>query len=116
MLVVVDQVEVVAVHHKEIGDRQGYYMQQKRQGLIVWYQHKKNIKKIMRFGHVLYTSKKLKYAVLYVNQEDIEEVEERLLRLPFISKVDHSEKPFIRVDYDSKEPEIKKEYDYHVGI
>jgi len=91
-------------------------MQQKRQGLIVWYQHKKNIKKLMRFGHVLYTSKRQKYAVLYVNQEDIEDVEERLLRLPFISRVDRSKKPFIRVDYEKKEPEIIKEYDYNVGI
>lgn len=91
-------------------------MRTKRQGLIVWYQHKKNIKKIMRFGHVLHTSKKLKYAVLYVNQDDIEEVEERLLRLPFISRVDRSEKPFIRVDFEKKEPEIMKQYDYNVGI
>ncbi|HLR15385.1 MAG TPA: DUF2129 domain-containing protein [Bacillota bacterium] len=91
-------------------------MRTKRQGLIVWYQHKKNIKKIMRFGHVLHTSKKLKYAVLYVNQDDIEEIEERLLRFPFISRVDRSEKPYIRVDYDKKEPEIIKQYDYNVGI
>lgn len=91
-------------------------MQQKRQGLIVWYQHKKNIKKIMRFGHVLYTSKKLKYAVLYVNQEDIAEVKERLLRLPFISRVDESEKPFIKVDYEKLEAEVMKQYDYNVGI
>lgn len=91
-------------------------MRTKRQGLIVWYQHKKNIKKIMRFGHVLYTSKKLKYAVLYVNQADIEDIEERLLRLPFISRVDRSEKPFIRMDYEKKEPEFIKQYDYNVGI
>lgn len=91
-------------------------MYPKRQGLIVWYQHKKNIKKIMRFGHVLYMSRKLKYAVLYVDQDELEDIEQRLLRLPFISRVDRSAKPLIRVDYEKKELEIEKEYDYNVGI
>ncbi len=91
-------------------------MYPKRQGLIVWYQHKKNIKKIMRFGHVIYTSRKLKYAVLYVNQDELDDIERRLLRLPFISRVDRSAKPFVRVDYEKKEPEIIKQYDYNVGI
>lgn len=91
-------------------------MQQKRQGLIVWYQHKKNIKKMMRFGHVVYTSKKNKYAVIYVNQEEINEIEERLLRLPFISRIERSAKPYIRVDYEKIEPEVMKQYDYNVGI
>lgn len=91
-------------------------MYPKRQGLIVWFQHNKNIKKIMRFGHVLYTSRKLKYAVLYVNQEDIEDVEQRLLRLPFISRVDYSEKPLIRMDFDKRDPELEEDYSYNIGI
>ena len=46
----------------------GMDMRIKRQGLIVWFQHRKNLKTIKKFGNLLYVSKKLKYAVPYVDQ------------------------------------------------
>src|SRR5699024_8371276 len=65
-------------------------MRNKRQGIIVWFQHRKNIKHIERHGNLLYVSKRMRYAVLYVNQNVIEEVVNTRLKLPFISKIDLS--------------------------
>lgn len=91
-------------------------MRTKRQGIIIWFQHRRNIKQIRRYGHLIYTSKKLKYAVLYVDQDNVEAVEEKLMKLSFISKVERSHKPFISVDFDSIVPEKEKKYDYNMGI
>lgn len=91
-------------------------MRTKRQGLIIWFQHMKNIRQIKRYGHLIYSSKKLKYAVIYVDQEDLDSVESNLLRLPFVSKVDRSYKPFLRTDFDNAIPDKAKEYDYKMGI
>lgn len=91
-------------------------MRTERQGLIVWFQHMKNLKQIRRYGHLLYSSKKLKYAVIYVNQAEIEDTEHKLLKLSFVSKVDQSYKPFIRTDYENAKPDKAKEYDYKMGI
>lgn len=91
-------------------------MRTERQGIIVWFQHMKNLKQIRRYGHLLYTSKKLRYAVIYINQADIEETERKLLKLSFVSKVDRSYKPFIRTDYENAKPDKAKEYDYKMGI
>ncbi|ASN05871.1 YlbG family protein [Virgibacillus necropolis] len=91
-------------------------MRIERQGIIVWFQHMKNLKQIRRYGHLLYSSKKLKYAVIYVNQEDMEDTEHKLLKLSFVSKVDRSYKPFIRTDYENAKPDKAKEYDYKMGI
>lgn len=91
-------------------------MRIKRQGLIVWFQNMKNIKQIKRYGHLIYSSKKLKYAVLYVDQENIEEIEAKLLKLPFILKIDASYKPFIRTDFENTKPDKAKQYDYNMGI
>lgn len=77
--------------------------------MIIWYQHRKNIKKIKRYGHLIYASKKMKYAVLYVNQEEVDNIKNRLLRYPFISRVDLSYKPFVRTDYETKKQD-KYEY------
>jgi uncharacterized protein YlbG (UPF0298 family) len=87
-----------------------------RQGLIVWFQHMKNLKQIKRHGNLIYASKKLKYAVIYVNQTDVECVEVKLTKLPFISKVERSYKPFVRTDYENAKPDKAKQYDYKMGI
>ncbi|MDC3412810.1 DUF2129 domain-containing protein [Aquibacillus sp. 3ASR75-11] len=91
-------------------------MRTKRQGLIVWFQHMKNVKHLKRFGHLIYVSKSEKYAVLYVNQEDLGEIENKLNRLPFVSKTAPSFKPFIPTEYDNAKPDKAKEYDYKMGI
>ncbi|MUV36242.1 UPF0298 protein [Lentibacillus sp. JNUCC-1] len=87
-----------------------------RQGLIVWFQQMRNTKYIKRFGHLVHVSKKMKYAVLYVDMEQIDSVEQKLLKQSFISKVDRSYKPFIQTDYENAKVDKAKEYDYKMGI
>ncbi|MGY0692274.1 YlbG family protein [Virgibacillus sp. FSP13] len=91
-------------------------MRTNRQGIIVWFQHMKNLRQIKRYGHLIYTSKKLKYAVLYVDQDDVDNIEKKLLRLSFVSKIDRSYKPFIRTNYENAKPDKAKQYDYKMGI
>ncbi|WP_026570475.1 MULTISPECIES: YlbG family protein [Sediminibacillus] len=91
-------------------------MRTKRQGLIVWFQHMKNIKQIKRFGHLIYVSKQRKYAVVYVDQLEAEETVDRLNKLPFISKVDFSYKPYVNTEFENAKMDKAKEYDYKMGI
>ncbi|WP_156290445.1 YlbG family protein [Oceanobacillus salinisoli] len=91
-------------------------MRTNRQGLIIWFQHMKNLKQIKRHGNLIYASRRLKYAVLYVNKADIDYIETKLLKLPFVSKVEKSYRPFIRTDYENAKPDKAKQYDYKMGI
>ncbi|WP_077622130.1 YlbG family protein [Sediminibacillus massiliensis] len=91
-------------------------MRTKRQGLIVWFHHMKNVKQIKRFGHLIYVSKELKYAVLYVNQEELEEKAARLNELPYITKVEFSHKPSVKTEFENAKMDKAKEYDYKMGI
>lgn len=91
-------------------------MRTERQGIIVWFQNRRNIKQIKRFGHLIYASKKLKYAVLYVNQEDIEAIEVKLNKLSFITKISRSQKPFIRTHFETIKKDKEDKLDYHMGI
>ncbi|KGX93285.1 hypothetical protein N781_12830 [Pontibacillus halophilus JSM 076056 = DSM 19796] len=86
-----------------------------RQGLVVYFQHMKNVRNIKRHGHLIYTSKKLKYAVLYVNEEEVDDVKARLKKLPYVTRIDESMKPFIRTEYENSKPDKAKEYDYKYG-
>lgn len=87
-------------------------MDSKRQGLIVWFQHRKNIKHIKRFGNLIYVSRKLRYAVVYVDQANIDAIEEEIFKLPFISKVERSFKPFVNTDFENALFDEAKLYDY----
>jgi uncharacterized protein YlbG (UPF0298 family) len=91
-------------------------MRTKRQGIIIWFQHTKNIKQLKKIGYIIYTSKKLKYAVMYVDQDKIDEIESKLLKYSFVSRVDRSYKPFIRTEYENAKPDKAKQYDYKMGI
>lgn len=91
-------------------------MRIKRQGIIVWFQHMKNIKQLKRYGHLLYASKKLKYAVIYVDQTELEDIENKILKLSFVSKIDRSFKPFVQTNYENAKPDKAKQYDYKMGI
>lgn len=83
-------------------------MRTKRQGLIVWLQHRKYIKQIRRFGHVIYMSKKMSYVVLYVNQSDIDDIERKLNRFPFVTKTARSHKPLIKTEFERRKAEFEK--------
>ncbi|WP_404459155.1 YlbG family protein [Oceanobacillus kapialis] len=91
-------------------------MRTMRQGLIVWFQHMKNLKHIKRHGHFLYASKRLKYAVLYVNQEELEKIEHKLMKLTYVSRVERSYKPFVETNFENAKPDKAKQYDYKMGI
>ncbi|MCA0969393.1 DUF2129 domain-containing protein [Halobacillus litoralis] len=88
----------------------------KRQGIIVYFQHMKNVRQIKKHGHLIHASKKHKYAIVYVNQEDVEFKMEKLDRLPFVSRVVLSHKPDIRTDFENAKPDKAKQYDYKMGI
>lgn len=91
-------------------------MRTDRQGIVVWFQHMKNIKQLKRYGNLIYTSKKQRYAVIYVNQAEIEEVETKIMRHSFVSRIERSYKPFIRTDFENSKPDKAKQYDYKMGI
>lgn len=91
-------------------------MQNKRQGIIVWFKHRKNIKHIKSFGNLIYVSRKLRYAIVYINQSEIDYVEEKLNKLPYVSRVQRSQRPFINTNYENAIPDKAKMYDYKIGI
>ncbi|QHS22142.1 YlbG family protein [Virgibacillus sp. MSP4-1] len=82
----------------------------KRQGIFVWVKNIKNGRKLRRFGHIITMSKKQRYVLLYVNQEDTEDKLQQLQKLPFVIKAEPSYKPFIRTEFENeKAKEIKEE-------
>ncbi|MFS0782424.1 YlbG family protein [Bacillus sp. 1P06AnD] len=87
-----------------------------RQGIIVYLHTLKQVKMLRRFGNIHYVSKKLKYVVLYTNMDEVGATVDKLKTYSFIKRVDVSQKPFIKTDYENSKPDKAKEYDYKMGI
>lgn len=71
---------------------------------------------LRKFGNVHFVSKKLKYVVLYCNQDQTEDLTKKLQSYSFVKKVEPSYKPFLRMEFENKKPDKAKEYDYKMGI
>ncbi|PLR79183.1 hypothetical protein CU633_01355 [Bacillus sp. V3-13] len=87
-----------------------------RQGIIIWLYSLKQAKMLRRFGNVHYVSRRLKYAVLYCNQEEMEGLLEKIQSYSFVKKAEPSYKPFLRLEFENSKPDKAKEYDYKMGI
>ncbi|WP_108305687.1 YlbG family protein [Metalysinibacillus jejuensis] len=87
-----------------------------RQGLVVYLYHLKQAKSLRKYGNVHYISRRQKYVVLYCNQADIPQLEERLKRLPFVKNVVASYRPYVNTVFENAKPDKAKEYDYKVGL
>lgn len=75
---------------------------QKRRGLIVWVYSLRQLKNLRRFGLIHFVSGKMKYVVLYVNEEDVEATLEKINKLHFVREVDVSHRPDIEMNFADK--------------
>ncbi|MGT2743131.1 DUF2129 domain-containing protein [Streptococcus plurextorum] len=60
---------------------------QGRVGLAVYLYYNRDVHKLTKFGDILYHSKKLRYVILYVNANTLQEKVDSLQHLKFIKKV-----------------------------
>ena len=83
----------------------------KRQGIIIWLRNNKYASRLRKYGHLIYTSKKQKYSIIYVDQDDVEHTVSQLKKLNFVKKVDISYKPYVEMVYQKKTIDKEKEYE-----
>ena len=86
----------------------------KRQGLIIWLRHSKYARRLRKYGHLIYTSRRQRYALIYVDQVEVEELADQISRLNFVKKVDLSYKPLIETAFQTKAADLQKEKEYEM--
>lgn len=74
----------------------------KRRSLIVWVRNFKQLKVLKRFGFIHYVSSKMKYVVLYMNEEDIDVAMNKISSYNFVNKVEKSYRPDIEMNFSEK--------------
>ncbi len=78
------------------------FVMQKRRGLVVWVYSLRQLKNLRRFGFVHYVSRRMKYVLMYVDEEAVEESLQKINRLHFVRHVDISYRPDIEMNFAEK--------------
>ncbi|GAX01884.1 YlbG family protein [Secundilactobacillus silagei] len=60
---------------------------QSRTNLVVYVASLRQVRQLKRYGHLEYVSKRMRYAIIYVNEEDAKETINRLKQLRFVKRI-----------------------------
>lgn len=80
-----------------------------RTGLIVRVSNKRNIKRLMKFGVLHYTSSKMSYALLYVDTENLEQTIAKIEKENYVSSVEVSHLRDLPIEYEGVLDQLKQE-------
>lgn len=83
-----------------------------RTGIIVWVSDTRAARGLDKYGTLHYISRKMRYAVLYVDAKRYDEVAAQLMRLPYVKRVERSLRGEIRTEYDTQVPDKTRFYSY----
>jgi uncharacterized protein YlbG (UPF0298 family) len=83
-----------------------------RTGFIIWLHDAKPARNLEKFGSLHYISRKMNYAVIYVNADRAEETMKSIQRLPYVKKVERSYRAEIPTEYNSNVPDKTRFYSY----
>ncbi|GFH41185.1 UPF0298 protein YdgE [Lactococcus insecticola] len=70
-----------------------------RTAVYVFYSSYKHVRQLTRFGNLAYSSKKARYALLYVNTDELEQILPALDKLHFVKQVKVSELDNLNLDF-----------------
>ncbi|WEK52863.1 MAG: YlbG family protein [Candidatus Cohnella colombiensis] len=71
-----------------------------RTGYIVWFSDTKAARGLDKYGTLHYVSRKMQYAVLYMNADVAEEAVKNLQKLPYVRKIERSYRNEIKTEYE----------------
>ncbi|KAA9004045.1 DUF2129 domain-containing protein [Paenibacillus spiritus] len=81
-----------------------------RTGYIVWVSDVKAARNLEKYGSLHYISRKMHYAVIYVNADRAEETMKNIKRLSYVRKIERSYRNELKTEYASKNPDKTRSY------
>ncbi len=82
-----------------------------RTGLIVWLKSKRNVKRLMNFGILHYVSSKMDYALIYVDEKNVDRTIERLENENYVKSVERSNLRDLPITYNDVLTTMQAEID-----
>lgn len=87
-------------------------MMHPRTGAIVWLSDVKSSRGLEKYGSLHYVSRKMRYAVLYMDADRFDDISRTLTRLPYVKRVERSLRHEIRTEYSKDAADKTRFYTY----
>ncbi|MCE5167925.1 YlbG family protein [Paenibacillus profundus] len=81
-----------------------------RTGFIIWVSDVKAARNLEKYGALHYISRKMLYAVLYVNADRAEDTLKNVRRLNYVKKIERSYRNELKTEYSSEVPDKTRFY------
>lgn len=81
-----------------------------RVGYIIWFTDLKAARGLEKYGTLHYISRRMHYAVLYMNAEHAEDTVRNIQRLPYVRKIERSYRGEIKTEYEKNVPDKTRFY------
>jgi uncharacterized protein YlbG (UPF0298 family) len=81
-----------------------------RVGYIVWVSDHRMARNLEKYGTVHYISRKMNYAVIYMDADKAEDTIRNIERLPYVKKAERSFRGEIRTEYAKNVPDKTRSY------
>lgn len=81
-----------------------------RTGFIIWVSDVKAARNLEKYGSLHYISRKMHYAVLYVNADRAEETMKNVKRLNYVKKIERSYRNELKTEYTGEFEEKTRFY------
>ncbi|GEN47830.1 YlbG family protein [Ligilactobacillus pobuzihii] len=72
-----------------------------RQSIVVYLYHLKQSKVLRKYGTIQYVSRKMKYVILYLDQDKVADTVQKISKLKFVKAVVKSPRPEIKRDFQN---------------
>ena len=77
-----------------------------RVSLVVYLKHIKHERQIRKYGHIVHSNRQRKYVIMYVNENEADDVVNKLMKLKYVRHIDGSPYRFLKKTYEKEKHEV----------
>lgn len=77
-----------------------------RVSLVVYLKHIKHERQIRKYGHIVHSNRQRKYVIMYVNENEADDVVNKLMKLKYVRHIDGSPYRFLKKTYEKAKHEV----------
>ncbi|MEB6800641.1 YlbG family protein [Staphylococcus saprophyticus] len=77
-----------------------------RTSIIIYLKHMKHERQVRKFGHIVSTNRLERFVVMYINEDEANQVVDKLMRLKYVKHVEGSPYKYLKKVYEKEQHEV----------
>lgn len=77
-----------------------------RTSIIIYLKHMKHERQVRKFGHIVSTNRQERFVVMYINEDEADQIVDKLMRLRYVKHVEGSPYKYLKKVYEKEQHEV----------